>query len=72
MNCRHQAMIWTNAGILLIKSNGTNFNEILIEIHTRDPFENVVWAMAIILSRPQYVKWKAWHSNKWILPEKDS
>ena len=27
---RRQAIIWTNAGILLI---GTNFNEMLIEIH---------------------------------------
>ena len=31
---RRQAIIWTNAGILLIGSQGTNFNEILIEIHT--------------------------------------
>ena len=31
---RHQAIIWTNAGILLIEPLGTNFNEILIEIHT--------------------------------------
>ena len=30
---RHQAIIWTNAGILLIGPPGTNFNEILIEIH---------------------------------------
>ena len=29
-----QAIIWTNAGILLIGPLGTNFNEILIEIHT--------------------------------------
>ena len=29
----HQAIIWTNAGILLIGPLGTNFNEILIEIH---------------------------------------
>ena len=29
-----QAIIWTNAGILLIGSLGTNFSEILIEIHT--------------------------------------
>ena len=29
-----QAIIWTNAGILLIKPLGTNFSEILIEIHT--------------------------------------
>ena len=31
---RHQAIIWTNAEILLIGTLGTNFNEILIEIHT--------------------------------------
>ena len=30
---RRQAIIWTNAGILLIRPQGTNFNEILIEIH---------------------------------------
>ena len=29
-----QAIIWTNTGILLIKPFGTNFSEILIEIHT--------------------------------------
>ena len=29
---RHQAIIWTNAGILLIGPLGTNFSEILIEI----------------------------------------
>ena len=27
---RHQAITWTNAGILLIGPLGTNFNEILI------------------------------------------
>ena len=31
---RHQAIIWTNAGILLIGPLGTNFNEMLIEILT--------------------------------------
>ena len=31
---RHQAIIWTNAGILLIGRLGTNLSEILIEIHT--------------------------------------
>ena len=30
---RRQAIILTNDGILLIKTSGTNFNEILIEIH---------------------------------------
>ena len=31
---RCQAIIWTNAGILLIRTLGTNFSEILIETHT--------------------------------------
>ena len=31
---RHQAIIWINAGILLIGSIGINFSEILIEIKT--------------------------------------
>ena len=31
---RHHAIIWTNAGILLIGPWGTNFSEILIEIYT--------------------------------------
>ena len=30
---RRQAIIWTNAGILLIGPFGTNFSEIAIEIH---------------------------------------
>ena len=43
---RRQAIIWTNAGILLIGPLGTDFSEILIKIQT----------MAFILSWPQYVK----------------
>ena len=31
---RRQTIIWTNAGILLIGPLGTNFSEILIEVHT--------------------------------------
>ena len=31
---RRQAIIWTNAGLLLIEPLGTNFSEILIEILT--------------------------------------
>ena len=31
---RRQAIIWTNAGILLIGPLGTNFSEIFIEIQT--------------------------------------
>ena len=31
---RHQAIIWTNAGMLLIEPLATNFSEIFIEIYT--------------------------------------
>ena len=37
---RRQAIIWTNAGILLIRPLGTNSSEILIEIHTF-PFKKI-------------------------------
>ena len=47
---RRQAITGTNVGILLIGPLGTNFREMLIEIRT---FENVIWKMAAILSRPQ-------------------
>ena len=57
---RRQAIIWNNAGILSIGPLGTNFSEILVEINTffiqENAFENVVWKMAAILSRPQCVK----------------
>ena len=33
MACRRQAIIWTNAGILLIGPLGTNFSDFLIVIH---------------------------------------
>ena len=43
---RRQAIIWTNAGILLIEPLGTNFTEIFNEIQTYSPtkfvFESVV------------------------------
>ena len=45
--------IWTNAGILLIWTLGTEFCEILNEIE--NVFENVVCEMVSILSPPQYV-----------------
>ena len=48
---RRGAIIWTNAGILLIGPLGTNFSEILIEIDIfslKNPFENIVSKMAAI------------------------
>ena len=56
---RRQAIIWTNAGILLLIL-GANFSEIFSEIHRilihENAFENVVYEMAAILSRPPCVK----------------
>ena len=53
---RHRAIIWINAGILLIGPLGTNFSEISIKILTfihENAFESVVCEMAAILFRPQ-------------------
>ena len=50
-------IIWTDAGILMIRTSGANFNEILSEIKKNsiqiNTLENVVCEMADILSRPQ-------------------
>ena len=54
---RRQAIIWTNAGILLILTWGTNFSEILSEILTFS-FKKMHLKMAAILSQPQCV-------NRW-------
>ena len=49
---QRQAIIWTNAGILLIGPLGTNVSEIFIKIYAGSLFENVNWKMAAISSRP--------------------
>ena len=55
-----QAIIWTNAGILLIGPLGINFSEIFIENQyifiEGNAFENAVCEMAAILSQRQCVK----------------
>ena len=38
---RHQAIIWTNIGILLTGPKGTNFSSTLIEIHAF-PFKKTI------------------------------
>ena len=54
-----QAIIWTNAGIVLIGSLGTNFSEISIEIITfsvkKNAFESAVCKTGAILPRPQCI-----------------
>ena len=56
---RRQAIIWNNAGILLIRPLGNklewNLNQNLYIFIQENAFENVVWNMAAILSRPQCV-----------------
>ena len=61
---RRQVIIWTNARILLIgpprnklQWNVNRNSHIFIQ---ENPFENVVWKMAAILSRPQWVKGNQW------------
>ena len=55
-----QAIIFNNAGILLIQNAGTNFREILSKIHTfslrENAFEKIVYEIAAILSRSPCVK----------------
>ena len=56
---RRQAITWSNVGILLIGTRGTNFSEMLNRnsciFIPENPFENGGWKMAAILSRPQCV-----------------
>ena len=50
---RRQAIICTNAGILLIGPSGTNFSEILIEIHTFScNFKNMHMKLSSVKWRP--------------------
>ena len=49
--CWCQAIIWINAGILLIGPLGTNFSRILIEIHTFS-FKKMHWKMSSAKWRP--------------------
>ena len=58
---QRQPIIWTNAGILLIRTWGTNLSEILIKIHTfsfkKMHLKMLSGKVAANLSRPQCVKW---------------
>ena len=54
---RCQAIIWTNAGILLIQTLGTNFCKIHTFFIQENAFENVICEMVAILSWPQCVKY---------------
>ena len=77
---RRQAIIWTNAGILLIEPLGTNFNEILIEIHTFSfkkmhlkmssgkwrPFCLGLNVLSFFFPKPTvFFSWKPWKVIQW-------
>ena len=70
---RRQAIIWTNAGILLIGPLGTNFIEIVIWIETFS-FKKMHLKMSFAKWRPfslglnvliHYVKWRIYRSINW-------
>ena len=58
---RCPAIIWTDAGILIIEPLGINFSEFFIEYKyifiQENAFENVIWEMSAILSHPKYVNY---------------
>ena len=59
---QRQAIIWTNARILLIQTLGTDFSEISSEIHTfsfKKMYLKMLSAKCEILSQPQCVKPKS-------------
>ena len=51
---RRQAIIWTNAGLLLIGPLETKFSEILIEIHKLS-FKKMHLKMSSVKWRPSYL-----------------
>ena len=61
---RRQAIIWTNAGILLIGSLGTNFNEILIGIQTSS-FKKMHLKMSSAKWRPFHLGLNVFITHHW-------
>ena len=69
---RRQAITWTNVGILLIGPSGTNFSEMLIEIHTFS-FKKIHLKMSsgkwrsFCLGLNMLIKNRRWSMTIWIL-----
>ena len=62
---QHQAIIWTNAGILLIETLGTNFSEILIRIQIFFILENALEIVVCEMASTTYIHcldWKCHHN----------
>ena len=72
---RRQAIIWTNAGILLIETLETNFSEILIEILTfssknmRLKVSSGKWRAFFLGSKVLIQEWQQ-HDYTWFLEKK--
>ena len=70
---RRQAIIWTNARILLIEPLGTNFSEVLIGIQIfsfkKMRLKNVNYEKASILSQPQCVNSFHWNFTEFFTQE---
>ena len=62
---RRQAIIWTNAGLLLIRHLGTNFSEILIGIQTFS-FKKMHFKMSFAKWRPFCLGLNVLNDQPWI------
>ena len=76
---RRQAIIWTNAGVLLIGPWGTNFSEISIDIHTFSfkkinlKMSSAKWrpfclGLNVLKSSPKAMSWVSYHIrySRWV------
>ena len=70
---RRHAIIWTNAGILLIGPSGTNFSEILTKIYTFSSKKMLLklssgkWGPFCLCLMCWYWQVRQWYRNCWIL-----
>ena len=74
---RRQAIIWTNDGIVLIRTLGTNFSEILIEIHSFSfkkmhlKMSSAKWRLFCLgLNELNAPMWGIWGPHYYLLPQK--
>ena len=66
---RRQAIIWINAGILLIQTLGTNFSEIISEINTFS-FKKMYSKMSFGKCRPSCLGLNVLNMDTYVWPEK--
>ena len=59
--CRGQAIIWTNAEIMLIRTSGTNFSEIISGIHIF-PARQFIWKCRLRNGGDFASAWMCWYT----------